>query len=146
MTSINDSSAMRVVFEDSGEVTSAGLLFEPNSGDFYISTGNHLYLGTMRYPTGDGTNGQVLATNGSNTISFTSTVPSASVAVSASYAQNAATATSASFATTASFSTISNTVYNNNTSSGSIGFWQGTTAEYNAISGSASNSIIYFVI
>ncbi len=56
------------------------------------------------------------------------------------------TVTSASFATSASFSTISNTVYNNNTSSGSIGFWQGTTAEYNAISGSASNSIIYFVI
>jgi hypothetical protein len=131
MTSINDSSAMRVVFEDSGEVNSAGLLFEPNSGDFYISTANHLYLGTMRYPTSDGTSGQVLSTNGSNTISFTSTVPSASVAVSASYAQNAATATS---------------VYNNNTSSGSIGFWQGTTAEYNAISGSASNSIIYFVI
>ena len=38
------------------------------------------------------------------------------------------------------------TAYNNNVSSGSIGFWQGTQAEYNLISASASPDIIYFVV
>jgi hypothetical protein len=52
-------------------------------------------------------------------------------------------ATSASYAVTASLATLT---YNNNTASGSLGFWQGSQTEYNAISGSASNSIIYFII
>jgi len=35
---------------------------------------------------------------------------------------------------------------NVNTNSGSLQFWQGSQAEYNAISSSADNNTIYFVI
>jgi hypothetical protein len=35
---------------------------------------------------------------------------------------------------------------NLNTNSGSLSFWQGSQAEYNLISGSASNDTIYFVV
>jgi hypothetical protein len=35
---------------------------------------------------------------------------------------------------------------NNNNSSGSVAFWQGSLTEYNAISASADNNIVYFVV
>jgi len=35
---------------------------------------------------------------------------------------------------------------NNNTSSGSVAFWQGSLAEYNLISASADNNTVYFVV
>jgi len=54
----------------------------------------------------------------------------------------AATATSASYATTA---TLTNTAYNNYAQSGSIKFWSGHQAAYNAISASADPNTIYFV-
>lgn len=34
---------------------------------------------------------------------------------------------------------------NNNASSGSLSFWQGSLTEYNAISASADNNTVYFV-
>ena len=40
----------------------------------------------------------------------------------------------------------SSKVYNNNTSSGSISFWQGSQTEYDAISSSADPNTVYFVI
>ena len=54
-----------------------------------------------------------------------------------------------SLAGTASYavnSVTSSRSVNENTNSGSISFWQGSQAEYNLISGSASNDIIYFVV
>ena len=48
--------------------------------------------------------------------------------------------------TSASYATTSSKLENNNTNSGSIAFWQGTQAEYNLISGSATDDTIYFVI
>jgi len=35
---------------------------------------------------------------------------------------------------------------NNNNSSGSVAFWQGSLAEYNLISASADNNTVYFVV
>jgi len=35
---------------------------------------------------------------------------------------------------------------NNNNSSGSVAFWQGSLAEYNIISASADNNTVYFVV
>ena len=40
----------------------------------------------------------------------------------------------------------SSKVYNNNTSSGSLSFWQGSQTEYDAISSSADPNTVYFVI
>lgn len=56
------------------------------------------------------------------------------------------TASYASQALSSSYSSLSSQSVNNNTSSGSLSFWQGSQAEYNLISGSASNNTIYFVV
>ena len=65
---------------------------------------------------------------------------------------------SASFSETASFyggsvtsashaesSSITSHIENYNTTSGSLSFWQGSQAEYNAISNSADPNTVYFV-
>ena len=57
----------------------------------------------------------------------------------------AATATSASYATSTPTATLANTAYNNYVQSGSIKFWSGHQAAYNAISASADPNTIYFV-
>ena len=64
-------------------------------------------------------------------------------ATSASHALNADDAISSSYATSAS---IADFEKNLNSNSGSIQLWQGSKTEYDAISGSASNNILYFVI
>jgi len=57
----------------------------------------------------------------------------------------AANATSASYATLTTTATLANTTYNNYVQSGSIKFWSGHQAAYNAISASADPGTIYFV-
>jgi hypothetical protein len=132
--SLDDSGTNRIEFLDSSEVNIAELAFTPASADLDIRAAGAVKIQNLEYPSTDGTTGQVLATNGSNGIAFTSTVPSASVATSA---------VSASYAVTSSYT---ETIENLNTNSGSLSFWQGTQTEYDAISGSASNSTIYFII
>lgn len=81
--------------------------------------------------------------------STTTTASYALSALTASYAENTAPAVSASYALSSSYASTTDLAvrsYNYNTSSGSIGFWQGSQAEYNTISGSASDSIIYFIV
>jgi len=80
--------------------------------------------------------------DGTNYLQYIVGAPVTTV-TSASYAVTASFATTASFASSASLATLS---FNSNSASGSIGFWQGSQAEYNTISGSASNSIIYFIV
>jgi hypothetical protein len=53
---------------------------------------------------------------------------------------------SGSLAVTGPSNLIASQSVNNNTSSGSLSFWQGSQAEYNAISNSADNNTIYFVV
>ena len=82
--------------------------------------------------------------------------------VSASFSETASfyggSVTSASFSETASFyggsvtsashaesSSITSHIENYNTTSGSLSFWQGSQAEYNAISNSADPNTVYFV-
>jgi len=47
---------------------------------------------------------------------------------------------------TGSANLVASQSVNNNTSSGSLSFWQGSESEYNAISNSADNNTIYFVV
>lgn len=114
-----------------GVATSVDSASYATTASYAISAGSAATSTSASYATFAGSAGSATSATSATSASF------------ATFANSAGTVTSASFASSA---TISNTVYNNNTSSGSIGFWQGTTAEYNAISGSASNSIIYFVI
>ena len=101
------------------------------------STANHAIFG---YQTAT-FNGGVTAT--SFTGSFSGTATNATSASYAIVSDTAVNATSASYSATAS---LASAVTNLNISSGSLTFWQGSQAEYNAISSSASNTTIYFVI
>lgn len=67
----------------------------------------------------------------------------ANTATSSSHALNADDAISSSYATSAS---IADYQKNLNSNSGSIQLWQGSKTAYDAISGSASNYVLYFVI
>ncbi len=67
----------------------------------------------------------------------------ADTATSSSHALNADDAISSSYATSAS---IADYQKNLNSNSGSIQLWQGSKTAYDAISGSASNDVLYFVI
>ena len=67
----------------------------------------------------------------------------ANTATSSSHALNADDAISSSYATSAS---IADYQKNLNSNSGSIQLWQGSKTAYDAISGSASNDVLYFVI
>ena len=75
------------------------------------------------------------SSTGGYTISFTKQVP---VPFKASI-NGDITATGTAYVT-------SSKVYNNNTSSGSLSFWQGSQSEYDAISSSADPNTVYFVI
>ena len=72
--------------------------------------------------------------NGGYTISFTKQVP---VPFKASI-NGDITATGTAYVT-------SSKVYNNNTSSGSLSFWQGSQTEYDAISSSADPHTFYII-
>lgn len=48
--------------------------------------------------------------------------------------------------TSASHALTSSTSINQNSNSGSLQFWQGSQSEYDAISSSADNNTIYFVV
>jgi hypothetical protein len=91
--------------------------------------------------------------SGSFTGSFGGTADSASHSETASF--YGGSVTSASLAETASFVETSQTAsyalvasqsVNNNTSSGSLSFWQGSQAEYDLVSASADDNTIYFVV
>jgi len=66
-------------------------------------------------------------------------------AISASYVENAISASYVKNSESSSFSLLSSKSINNNASSGSLSFWQGSQSEYNLISASADNSTIYFI-
>ena len=75
---------------------------------------------------------------------------SGSIGVSGSLTVNGTDLTngaiSASFATATNSSSISIKAVNQNTNSGSISFWHGSKTEYDAISGSADPTTLYFTV
>jgi hypothetical protein len=101
--------------------------------------------------------GSIVSASFSETASFYGgSVTSASFSETASF--YGGSVTSASFSETASFyggsvtsashaesSSITSHIENYNTTSGSLSFWQGSQAEYNAISNSADPNTVYFV-
>ena len=104
--------------------------------------------------------GNVITANlfAGNLAGTASMATSASHALQADNADNADSATSASYvaggsvdgtvasATSASYATTSSNSVNENTASGSLQFWQGSQTEYDLISGSALDNVIYFVV
>jgi hypothetical protein len=52
---------------------------------------------------------------------------------------------SSSFAETSSYALVASQSVNNNASSGSLSFWQGSQAEYDLISASADLNTVYFI-
>jgi hypothetical protein len=98
--------------------------------------------------------GRVVVAKGGHKVTGIQLATSASYATTASYIQASGVDGTVANATTASFaSTISNTITgsittqvdNQNASSGSISFWQGSQTEYDAISSSADPNTVYFV-
>ena len=99
--------------------------------------------------------GSVTSASLAETASFYGgSVTSASLAETASFVETAQTASfvetaqTASFvetAQTASYALVASQSVNNNTSSGSLSFWQGSQAEYDLISASADQNTVYFV-
>ena len=66
-------------------------------------------------------------------------------AVSSSYATTALTASFASTISNTITGSLSTKVDNQNVSSGSLSFWQGSQTEYDAISSSADPDTVYYV-
>ena len=88
--SSDDSTAQRIAFSDSEGGFFGELNFDPASGDVNV-IGSTVALQSIKYPSSDGTTGQVIKTDGAGNLSFgdADTATSASYALSASYTEYA---------------------------------------------------------
>ena len=86
-SSLSNANELGFTFVDNSFAQDAQILFDPSTAELKLTGGGGVKISTIKYPTSDGTTGQVITTDGASTLSFTSTVPSASYALTASYVE-----------------------------------------------------------